>query len=139
MLINEAIRLFQKLRLMHYRSMLGQVGEREGSLSATEAFSVDVIHILGAPTIKQFSDFLGISQPNATYKINSLISKGYIKKVPSEDDHREYHLHVADKFYSYYEENTTFLQYAVSKLENSHSEKELELFETMLCELNDAL
>lgn len=139
MLIYEAIRLFQKLRLLHYRSMLGRVGEREGSLSATEAFSVDVIHILGEPTIKQFSDFLGISQPNATYKINSLISKGYIKKVPSEDDRREFHLHVAEKFYSYYEENTSFLQYAVSKLENNHSPQELKLFETMLRELNDAL
>lgn len=139
MLINEAISLYQKLRLMHYRSLFGRIHEKAGSLSATEAFSVDVIFILNAPTIKQFSDFLGISQPNATYKINSLISKGYVKKVLSEDDRREYHLYVADRFYTYYDEKNAFLRSAVEKLESTHSADDLAIFEKMLRELNDTL
>ena len=139
MLKDEAISLYQKLRLMHYRSLFGRIHEKEGSLSATEAFSVDVIYILDRPTIKQFADFLGISQPNATYKINSLISKGYIEKVTSEDDRRESRLYIAERFYKYYDEKNEFLADAVSKLEKKHSPAELELFEQMLHELNEDL
>ena len=32
-----------------------------------------------APTISDFAQTLGISQPNATYKANNLAQKGYIK------------------------------------------------------------
>lgn len=139
MLMKEALSLYEKLRLMHYRSLFGRIHEKAGSLSATEAYSVDVIHILREPTIKQFSDFLGISQPNATYKINSLIEKGYIEKVPSDEDRREYHLHIADKFYNYFDEKNAFMQQAVEKLQANHSPEELAMFEKMLHELNDAL
>lgn len=139
MLMDEALSLYQKLRLMHYRSLFGRIREKAGSLSATEAYSLDVIYILDKPTIKQFSDFLGISQPNATYKINSLISKGYIKKVLSEDDRREYHLYIADKFYTYYDYKNSFLADAVKKLESTHNSEEIKLFENMLHEMNEAL
>jgi DNA-binding MarR family transcriptional regulator len=139
MLMDEALSLYQKLRLMHYRSLFGRIREKPGSLSATEAFSLDVIYILGKPTIKQFSDFLGISQPNATYKINSLISKGYINKVLSEDDRREYHLHIADRFYTYYDDKNSFLSDAVKRLESTHSSEDMALFEKILHEMNEAL
>lgn len=139
MLMNEALSLYQKLRLMHYQSLFGRIHEKPGSLSATEAFSLDVIYILDRPTIKQFSDFLGISQPNATYKINSLISKGYINKVLSEDDRRESHLHIADRFYTYYDDKNSFLLDAVKMLESAHSAEELALFEKMLHEMNENL
>ena len=139
MLMNEVLSMYQKLRLMHYQSLFGRIHEKPGSLSATEAFSLDVIYILNKPTIKQFSDFLGISQPNATYKINSLISKGYINKVLSEDDRRESHLHIGDKFYTYYDHKNSFLGDAVNKLKSSHSPEELALFEKMLHEINEAL
>ena len=72
--------VYEKFKLQFFRRLFSQVREREGSLSAMEAFSVEVIHELDAPTISQFADFLGISQSNATYKVNSLIRKGYIVK-----------------------------------------------------------
>lgn len=68
--------VYEKFKLQFFRRLFSQVREREGSLSAMEAFSVEVIHELDAPTIGQFADFLGISQSNATYKVNSLIRKG---------------------------------------------------------------
>lgn len=84
--------VYEKFKLQFFRRLFSQVREREGSLSAMEAFSVEVIHELDAPTISQFADFLGISQSNATYKVNSLIRKGYIVKENSDTDRREYHL-----------------------------------------------
>jgi hypothetical protein len=47
---------------------LRQLREKAGSLSATEAFSAEVIYLLDHPTIGEFADFIGISQPNASYK-----------------------------------------------------------------------
>ena len=48
-----------------------------------------------------FSSFVNISPPNAAYKINSLIQKGYVTKEQSPDDKREYHLSVTQKYFDY--------------------------------------
>ena len=73
-------RVYEKFKLQFFRRLFSQVREREGSLSAMEAFSVEVIHQLNAPTIGRFADFLGISQSNATYKVNNLIRKGLYRQ-----------------------------------------------------------
>ena len=65
MLSQEILDLYKKSRLMTYRAMFGRIREKTGSLSATEAYAVDVIYLLGSPTITQLAETLGISQPNA--------------------------------------------------------------------------
>ena len=95
------LRLQNWLRLESYKKMFHTLREKTGSLSATEAFSADVIHLLGRPTLGQFAATLGISQPNATYKVNSLMKKGYIIRQPSQEDGREYNLELSEKFYGY--------------------------------------
>ncbi|MEA4895777.1 MAG: MarR family transcriptional regulator [Oscillospiraceae bacterium] len=99
---NDFDELYRYLRLAHYQKLFATISERPGSLSATEAFSVEVIYLLNEPTIGQFADFLGISQPNASYKVISLVSKGYITKQPCETDKRECRLIVTKKFLDYY-------------------------------------
>jgi DNA-binding MarR family transcriptional regulator len=120
------------LRLLQYRSLFGRIKDKTGSLSATEAYAVDVIFLLGEPTIKQFSEFIGISQPNASYKVNSLMSKGYITKEVSEDDRREYHLRVTDKFLSYYESLGEYVTPVVDRLDGKYTPEQIELFDEML-------
>ena len=73
MLEDNFMLVYDKFVLEFFRRIFEMVREREGSLSAMEAFSVEVIHELHEPTIGQFADFLNISQSNATYKVNSLI------------------------------------------------------------------
>ena len=101
MLENKLLRISNKLRLQFYKRMFGVVRERDGSLSAMEAFAVDVIHALDKPTVSEFADFIGISRPGASYKVASLIEKGYITKEISEEDKREYRLVLTDKYYNY--------------------------------------
>lgn len=93
--------VYDKFKLQFYRKVFDQVRERDGSLSAMEAFSLEVIAMLDKPTVGQFADFLKISQSNATYKVNSLIKKGYLERQNSQTDRREYHLVLSEKFYSY--------------------------------------
>ena len=101
MLEKSFIEVYDKFKLQFYRKVFEQVRERDGSLSAMEAFSLEVINMLDKPTVGQFADFLNISQSNATYKVNNLIKKGYLERENSKTDRREYHLVLSDKFRNY--------------------------------------
>lgn len=133
------LKLYRKLRLSSYRSIYENIKDREGSLSATEAYAVDAIYLLGEPTIKQFSDFLGISQPNATYKVNSLIGKGYVEKVQSETDRRKMCLRVTEKFHRYYDNAEKLIDEAAARLRDKFSPDEMGIFDHILNELADAI
>ena len=136
---NEINNLYKKFRLITYQEMFGRIREKDGSLSATEAYAVDVIYLLGNPTITQLADTLGISQPNATYKVNNLVAKGYVIKTVSEDDKRECHLTVSDRFYKYYGASNSFIENAVNTLGTRYTPEELEQFSSMLRALTDAV
>ena len=94
--------LYLKFRANYYRKMVETIGTREGSLSATESYCTEIIHLLGRPTITEFADFLNISVPNANYKISCLVNKGYVLKSTSARDRREQILSVTEKFTRYY-------------------------------------
>lgn len=79
MLQDNFLEVYDKFKLEFFRRIFELVREREGSLSAMEAFSIEIIHALNEPTIGRFAEFLNISQSNATYKVNNLIKKGYLK------------------------------------------------------------
>ncbi len=132
MLSQEITDLYNQLRLNSYRQLFGAIRERDGSLSATEAYAVDVIFLLGNPTVTQLAEALGISQPNATYKVNNLVTKGYVVKTSSEEDRRECRLQLSEKFYRYYQESTRFVDDTVAALEKNHTPEELAVFENVL-------
>ncbi len=128
--------LYRNLRLTHYRNLFGRLREKAGSLSAIEAFSAEVIYLLDRPTIGEFADFIGISQPNASYKVNSLVSKGYLERVCSDDDHREAHLFVTKKFLDYYGRQMPDMNSAVSSALGSFTEQEVQLLSRLFGRLN---
>ena len=123
--------LFRKYRLFCYRKLFAAVREKPGSLSATEAFSADIIHLLGSPTVSQFAETIGISQPNATYKVNNLAAKGYLEKIPGED-RREVRLQTAGKFNAYYHDNEQALREAMDALAGRFSPEELDAAERVM-------
>ena len=139
MLAKEITNLYKKFRLITYQELFGRIREKDGSLSATEAYAVDVIYLLENPTITQLAETLGISQPNATYKVNNLMNKGYVIKSASADDKRECRLSVSDRFYQYYGDSTRFVDEAAEKLRDRYSSEELDLFGRMLRSLSDAV
>ena len=98
-----------------------------------------MIFLLGSPTITQLAETLGISQPNATYKVNNLAAKGYVNRHTPEDDRRECRLSVAERFHTYYDTSDSFIQTAVERLGERYSREELEKFEEMLRALNEAV
>ena len=139
MLYESIKRLYEHFRLEHYRELFGRIREKDGSLSATEAYAADVIYLLGNPTVSSFAELLGISQPNATYKINNLESKGYAVRSSSEGDRRECRVSVGKRFYSYYDTEYPFIKQGIRKLSKQYSPQQMELFEKMLNDLNNAM
>ena len=132
MLEEELASLYEKLRLASYRQLFGRIREKDGSLSATEAFACDVVYLLGTPTIKQLAETLGISQSNASYKVNNLTAKGYIRRVEPGDDRRESRITVADRFYTYYDTGSALLADIAARLRADFSPEEMATFEKML-------
>lgn len=135
--LHEAVsELYRNLRLSHYRNLFGQLREKDGSLSATEAFSAEVIYLLDQPTIGEFADFIGISQPNASYKVTSLVTKGYLERISGSDDRREAHLHVTKKFLDYYGRQLPDMKSAVTSAISSFTTAEIELLGRLFGKLN---
>ena len=132
-------RCYERFRLITYRGLFSLLRERDSSLSAAEAFAVDVIYLLEEPTIKEFADCLGISQPNATYRVNHLIQKGYVQKTPSQEDRREAHLHVTDKYMRYRNEGHDAIHRSLQVLQDRFSPEEVATFTRMLQVLADTL
>jgi len=139
LIYQRAVELYKQLRLLNYRDMFCRIKEKDGSLSATEAFAVDVIFLLGSPTISEFAECLGISQPNATYKANNLVAKGYIIKTHPADDKRECRLSVAEKFYSYFDTEVRFIKKSVELLKQRFTEAELATFVKVLSAFTQSL
>lgn len=137
MLTTTLQRLYRQLRLRSYRRIFSSVHERSGSLSATEAFSADVIQLLGTPTLSQFAQCLGISQPNATYKINNLVAKGYVRKTPSPDDRREIRLCPSGKLEMYRTSGEGLFEHALEVLKKTYTQQELDLTARVLTTLLD--
>ena len=124
--------VYEKFELQFFRRVFENVRERDGSLSAMEAFSLEVIYLLHEPTVGQFADFLSISQSNATYKVNSLIRKGYIERQNSQVDRREYHLVLSQKFLNYIGLFNSYEHTVMQRITERFSEEDVRRFDEML-------
>ena len=113
--------LYSKFRVHYYRDVFRGSIPESLSLTTTEVYCVEIIHNLGTPTIQEFANYIGISSPNATYKVNSLIKKGYVKKVQSDKDKREFYLDVTEKYYRYYNINEKYLDIVENRLKDNLS------------------
>ena len=133
------ITVFDKFKFQFFRKIFESVRERDGSLSAMEACSLEIIDLLDAPTIGEFADFLNISQSNATYKVNSLMRKGYLVRQNSETDRREYHLVLSEKYYNYMAFLTSYEDTVCRRIQDRFSKEELTVFDRILKTISDEL
>ena len=131
--------VYDKFKLQFYRRVFELVRERDGSLSAMEACSLEIIDLLDAPTIGEFADFLNISQSNATYKVNSLMRKGYLVRQNSETDRREYHLILSEKFRNYMSLLISYEETVMQRIQERFSAEELEVFSRVLAVTSEEL
>ncbi len=132
-------KVFEKFRFQYFHRLFGLMRERKTPLSAMEVFSLGIIEMLQSPTIGQFADFLNISQSNATYKVSSLISKGYVIRQNSEKDRREYHLVLAAKYYESMELLNEYEHLVSERIKKRFSAEELAAMDRILTTIYDEL
>ena len=99
----------------------------------------DLINLLGEPTLSQFAEYVGISQPNATYKVNALAGKGYVEKVVSKPDRREIRLRTGKKFAQYFDEDRPAICAAAERVRAQFSESEIDTARRVLDAMLDAM
>lgn len=132
MLRNAFFTVYTKFKLHFYKEIFQRFQNREASLSTVETFAMETIMALGKPTINEFAGFMCISSPNAAYKVNSLIKKGYLRKVQSEEDRREYYLEVTQKYIDYYNISTSYMVEVMDRIAARFTPEECTKLESML-------
>ena len=127
---------FEKLYLMfrsnYFKRLLEVIGTKETSLSATESFCVEIIYLLDKPKVSEFAAYLNLSIPNANYKINSLVKKGYVVREQSKTDLREQYLCVTEKFLNYYGLNDKMISMLMQGIREEFSPQDVEKLDEMI-------
>ena len=131
--------VYTKFKLHFYKQVFGRFAQREATLTTVETFCMEVILALGTPTIAEFSHMMQISTPNAAYKISSLVQKGYVEKVQSKTDRREYHLVVTQKYRDYYNISYRYLQVVIDRMKERCPQEDVKKLEEMLTVISDEL
>lgn len=131
--------VYTKFKLHFYQKVFSRFENREATLTTVESFCMEGIMALGNPTVAQFAQAMHISTPNASYKINSLIQKGYVDKVRSETDRREYHLHPTKKYMDYYSISYAYLQTVVDRVKARFSAEDVAKLDEMLTVIGNEL
>ena len=129
---------YKEFTLRFYHELFARFQDQETGLTAAEIFAAEAIRALGSPTVNEFADFMHVSTPNAAYKINSLVRKGYVEKTRSAQDKREYLLHVTQKYETYCGAGDR-VQSAVARIRERFSPEECAKFGEMLSVISEEL
>ena len=131
--------VYTKFKLHFYREVFGRFAHQDTELTTVEAFCMEVIHAMKNPSVNEFASFINISSPNAAYKVNSLVRKGYLHKVQSQTDKREYYLIPTEKFEQYYQISYKYEHEVWERLEHELDTDELAILQKALVKLTDEL
>ena len=132
MLKHAFFNVYTKFKLHFYQEIFLRFQNREASLTTVEVFCTETIQALGRPTVNEFASFMKISPPNAAYKVNSLVKKGYVRRVQSQEDRREFHLEVTQKYFDYYNISTGYIERVMERLTRRFSREDCAKLEEML-------
>ena len=131
--------VYTKFKLHFYQNVFQRFATREATLTTVESFWMEGIMAMGEPTIAEFSRMMQISTPNAAYKIGSLVRKGYVEKIQSTTDRREYHLRPTQKYIEYYSISYAYLHTVIERVRERFPEEDTAKMEEMLTIISNEL
>lgn len=125
-------KVYDKFKIQFYRTVFEKIQNRELTLTTVETFCIEIIYAMDHPTIGDFASYVHISSPNAAYKVNSLIKKGYLRKIQSEHDKREFYLEVTEKYMNYCNISNMYMKTVMDRIKERFNDDELEVLERVL-------
>ena len=139
MFSNSISQIYDKLRLHFYMKVYSRFENREATLTTVESFSMEVIMALGEPTVAEFAKVVNISSPNAAHRIKCLIQKGYVEKIKSSEDGREYHLKPTKKYMRFKQINEDYVNILMERCKERFSTEDYDKLTEMLDIINREL
>lgn len=126
-------KVYNRFKLSLYSRVFKEFSSNEeGSLSAMEVISMEIIMALGEPTVNEFANMATLSPPNAAYRVNQLVKKGYVKKIQSSKDKREFHLTVTDKYIEKYGDIFSYINKVCARIRDKFPEEDVNKLDEML-------
>ncbi len=132
MLKDRLERVYDNFKLNFYMNVFNSFEQEEETLTLVEIIACEVIYLFENPTISELSNFMGVSQPNMTYRVNSLVKKGYVKKKVGKSDRRETRLELTDKFLQYEKDKSGYIGLVSSRVEEKFSKEEVDSLNRIL-------
>ena len=133
MLSKNMVRVYNKFKLHLYSQVLRDLDDKdEEALSVQEVIYLELITVLRRPTINDFAHYAKLSGPNAAYRISRLINKGYIEKIQSTKDKREFHLRPTPKYKENYGSIYGYIDTIAERVNERFTPEETALFDRML-------
>ena len=114
--------VYTKFKLHFYQNVFQRFATREATLTTVESFCME-----------------GISTPNAAYKIGSLVKKGYVEKIQSTTDRREYYLRPTQKYIDYYSISYSYLHTVIERVRQRFPAEDCDKMEQMLSVISTEL
>ena len=126
-------KVYNRFKLSLYSRVFKEFGSKEEEgLSAMEVILMEIILALGEPTVNEFASMSTLSAPNAAYRIKQLVKKGYISKIQSDKDKREFHLKVTDKYTEKYGDIFSYINKVSARIRDRFPAEDVEKLDVML-------
>lgn len=126
-------KVYNRFKLSLYSRVFKEFGSKEEEgLSAMEVILMEIILALGEPTVNEFASMSTLSAPNAAYRINQLVKKGYISKIQSDKDKREFHLKVTDKYTEKYGDIFSYINKVSARIRDRFPAEDVKKLDVML-------
>lgn len=124
--------VYTKFKMHFYQQTFKRIGSKKTELTTVESFCMESIVALKEPTVAEFAHFMNISTPNAAYKVNNLVQKGYLDKIQSKEDRREYFLRPTEKYKSYDSISYSYLSEVMNRIRENFEPDDVEKLGSML-------
>lgn len=131
--------VYTKFKLHFYQKVFERWEDREATLTTVETFCMEIIYAMKNPTVNEFASVANLSSPNAAYKVNSLVKKGYLRKIQSKEDKREYHLEPTEKYIDYYNISYHYMDTVMDRIQERFTVEEQEQLEKFLTIVSEEL
>lgn len=139
MLRDEFAKVYAKIKLHYYQKVFEKIQGKDTGLTTVETFCMEIICASDGATVNEFAKLANLSSPNAAYKVNNLVKKGYLKKVQSNEDKREYHLYVTEKYLEYHKTSLEYFETIMGRLQERFSQEELDTVKRVLRAMDEEM
>ena len=135
-IINETlVHLFHEIQKLEEEAI---ITEDFKDLTNNDMHIIEAVGLEGG-NMSSIAAKLDITVGSLTTSMNSLVKKGYVEKIQSTTDRREYHLRPTQKYIDYYNISYSYLSTVVQRVNKRFPKEDVKKLEQMLTIISNEL